>query len=109
MEHLLENHMSATDANFGIEPERYHGTLHTKKPFDPKFQKTKDEPAVVFSGKIPSKTGSYMDYYRDVVAAVRGEKDVVVKPEESRDGIRVIELARESAEKGVTIAWSEAA
>ena len=41
-----------------------------------------------------------MDYYKDVVAAIKGEKEVVVKPEESRMGIRVIELAMESVEKG---------
>ena len=61
---------------------------------------------VAFAGNIPSKQGSYMDYYRDVVATIRGEKDLVVKPEQSRDGIRIIELARESAEKGVTMPWS---
>ena len=48
-----------------------------------------------------------MDYYRDVVAAIRGEKEVVVKPEESRTGIRIIELAKQSAREGVTVAWSE--
>lgn len=58
-------------------------------------------------GKYPSARGSYVDYYKDVVAAIRGDKEVVVKPEESRMGIRVIELARESAEKGLTVAWSE--
>ena len=47
-----------------------------------------------------------MDYYKDVVAAIKGEKEVLVKPEESRMGIRVIELAMESAEKGVTVEWS---
>lgn len=48
-----------------------------------------------------------MDYYKDVVAAIKGEKEVVVKPEESRMGIRVIELAMESIERSVTVGWSE--
>lgn len=47
-----------------------------------------------------------MDYYRDVVAAIRAEKDLVVKPEQSRDAIRCIELARESAETGKAVDWS---
>jgi predicted dehydrogenase len=41
-----------------------------------------------------------------VVDAIRGEKEAVVKPEESRDGIRVIELAMESARTGKTVEWS---
>ena len=89
-----------------MEPERIHGTLDTRKEFDSKLQK-QSESGTVFSGKVPSKPGSYMDYYRDVVAAIRGEKAVVVKPEESRTGIRIIELAKQSAREGVTVAWSE--
>lgn len=99
--------MKASDPAFGIEPERYHGYLHTSKPFDASFQKKADEPAVVFSGKVKSQPGSYMDYYRDVVKAVRGEGEVVVKPKESRMGIRIIELAKISAREGRTVEWSE--
>ncbi|KAK3696325.1 hypothetical protein LTR37_018061 [Vermiconidia calcicola] len=106
MEHIFENNMKADDTGFGIEPARYHGTLYTRKELETRFQKD-GETGVVFSGKIPSKPGSYMDYYRDLVATIRGEKELVVKPEESRNGIRIIELARESAEKGVTVPWSE--
>lgn len=105
MEHLLENGMKADDPGFGVEPERYHGTLYSRKTSDPKFRKA-EKPAIAFSGKISSKRGSYMDYYRDLVATIRGEKELVVKPEQSRDGIRIIELARESAETGVTVPWS---
>lgn len=97
--------MSPTDPNFGVEPARYHGTLYTKTPSS-HTKPDLDEPAVVFSGKVPSQPGSWMDYYRDVVEAIRGEKDVVVKPEQSRDGIRIIELAMEAAKKGITIPWS---
>lgn len=99
--------MKASDPGFGVEPTRYHGHLFSSEPLDEKFEKP-DASDVKFSGTIASKTGCYMDYYRDVVAAIKGEKEVVVKPEESRNGIRVIELARESAEKGVTIPWSNA-
>jgi predicted dehydrogenase len=87
-----------------VEPEKYHGELFTKKKFD---DSQKQGTSGLWSGKITSSQGSYMDYYRDIVAAIRGEKEVVVTPEESRMGIRVIELAMESAEKGVTVQWSE--
>lgn len=105
MDHLLEDNMKADDSRFGVEPSRYHGTLHTKKPLDDSFEK--DKTGVVFTGKITSQTGSYMDYYGDLAAAVRGEKDVAVKPEESRAGIRIIELAQQSAKEGRTVDWSE--
>lgn len=111
----VEHHfagLKASDAGFGVEPERYHGYLHTTKPYTPpagapNSEKPSGAPAVVFSGKVPSQPGSYMDYYRDVAKAVRGEGEVVVKPEESRMGIRVIELARQSAREGRTVQWSE--
>lgn len=101
MENLMEFGMSPEDPGFGVEPSRYHGTMYTKKA----SEKSHD-PAAIFSGKVTSQPGSYMDYYRDVVSAIRGEKELVVKPEQVRDGIRIIELARESAQKGVTVPWS---
>ena len=105
MENLLEFGISPQDPGFGEEPARYHGILYTKTPSVHNKQDS-GEPAVVFSGKVTSQPGCWMDYYRDVVSAIRGEKELVVKPEQSRNGIRIIELARESAEKGVTIPWS---
>jgi predicted dehydrogenase len=95
--------LKADDPAYGIEPETYHGELFTKDKADDSQTQTGN----LWSGKYVSSQGSYLDYYKDVVAAIRGEKEVVVKPEESRMGIRVIELAKESAEKGVTVAWSE--
>ena len=96
--------MKADDPKFGIEPESFHGYVSTSKQLD---GVKLEENGGKFSGVVESKQGSYVDYYRDVVAAIKGEKEVMVKPEQSRMGIRVIELARESAEKGVSVAWSE--
>lgn len=96
-----------TDSSYGVEPEKYHGELFTKKQFDDSQTQVKGQNGnELWSGKLASSQGSYADYYKDVVAAIRGEKEVVVKPEESRMGIRVIELAMESAERGVTVKWS---
>lgn len=95
--------MKADNPSYGIEPEKYHGELFTKDKVDDSQAQTGD----LWCGKYVSSQGSYLDYYKDVVVAIRGEKEVVVKPEESRMGIRVIELAKESAEKGVTVTWSE--
>lgn len=95
--------MKSTDAGFGEESEDVYGYLTTTEQFDAKAQ---EETGGKYFGKYPSFKGSYCDYYTDLVAAINGKAELVVKAQESRDGIRVIELARESADKGVTLPWS---
>lgn len=95
--------LKADNLSYGIEPENYHGELFTKTQAD----KSQSQMGALWGGRYASAQGSYVDYYKDVVAAIKGEKEVLVKPEESRMGIRIIELAKESAEKGVTMPWSE--
>lgn len=93
--------MQPADPKFGVEDASTYGELTTKDQFDE--CQTKDQESGKYIGKYPSHRGSYCSYYTDVVAAIKGEGELKVKPEESRDGIRVIELARESADKGITI------
>jgi len=102
IDHLFAG-LKADNPSYGIEPEKYHGELFTKKQFDDSQRLD----GGLWSGRLASEKGSYMDYYRDVVAAIRGEKEVVVKPEESRMGIRVIELAVESMQGGASVGWRE--
>lgn len=96
--------MTTKSPGFGIEPEATNGLLTTKEKFD--NSQTFDDASGVWVGKFPSLPGSYELYYADLVKAIRGEADLYVKPEQSRDGIRVIELARESADKGCTLPFS---
>ncbi|KAF7187201.1 scyllo-inositol 2-dehydrogenase (NADP(+)) IolW [Pseudocercospora fuligena] len=96
IEQFLELKMKPTDPNFGEEPEKHHGYLTTRK-----------EDGSKFDGVVKSRKGSYVDYYKDIVKAIRGEQDLVVKAEESRNVIRLIELANESAEKGVLVEWRD--
>lgn len=98
--------MKADGPGFGVEPDNYYGFYSSNKQPQARLKQV-DGSAVKADGIITSKPGSYLDYYRDLVAAIRGEKDLVVKAEESRNGIRVIELALESAREGVTVSWSE--
>lgn len=109
--------MDSTDPSFGVEDESLWGTLTTfNKPFDSKHQTDKPEGAVVppqgpkgetkYVGKFPSFKGNYMGFYQDLVKAMNGEKKVEVDPQQSRDGLRVIELARVSAMEGRTVEWS---
>lgn len=88
---------------FGLEPEATHGLLTTKKQFC-KEQVTDQKGNWV--GKFPSLNGDYCGYYTDLVKAIRGEAEVKVSPALARDGIRIIEIGRESAEKGITLPFT---
>jgi hypothetical protein len=94
----------ATDKGFGEEPDSTFGKLATLKKVD--ASQTYNEASKKFVGNFPSIKGNYVGYYEDLVAAIRGERVLEVKPQDSRDGIRVIELARESHNKSVAVAWS---
>lgn len=89
----------------GNEPESTWGTLTTTTEFDPKNQKL-DDKSQKYIGKFPSLPGHYRGYYENIVAAVRGEAKVDVDPRTARDGIKIIEMARESHAKGVTVPWN---
>jgi len=95
--------MSASDPSFGIEPEALHGTLTTYNQFHP--SQNHNEKKNKWVGRYPAVRGWIRGYYEDVVKAVRGG-EVAVDPRDSRDGIRVMELARVSHEKGETVPWS---
>lgn len=109
--------MVVSDPKWGVEDESLWGTLTTfERPFDAEYQTEKPANEVVppvgpkgekkFIGKFPSKRGNYMGFYEDLVLAMNGVKKVEVDPQQSRDGIRVIELARISAVEGRTVEWS---
>ena len=94
--------IEATEKGFGVENEDTYGLLTTKEKFD----ESQKEDHGRWVGKFPSLTGSYVAYYEDLVKMIRGEKELVVKPETARDGLRIIEIARESAEKGCTLPFN---
>ncbi|KAK5111745.1 hypothetical protein LTR62_004665 [Meristemomyces frigidus] len=87
--------IKVTDAEFGVEPENFHGYLCT----------TDQSPMGKHDGQWKSEKGSYRDYYVDVVSAIKGG-EVKVKAEEARMGLRVIELAVESDRTGKTVEYS---
>lgn len=89
----LQRRQETADPNFGVEDKSKRGTLTTKDQFEPSIQ-TFDEESKTWTGKVPTITERWVDYYEDVVAAIRGEKEVKVKLEESGDVIRLIELVR---------------
>jgi scyllo-inositol 2-dehydrogenase (NADP+) len=72
---------------WGVEPERLWGQLNT------------DIQGLHFIGKVESEAGDYRDFYKNVKHAILGEAELIVKPEQARDVIRVIELAMQSNEE----------
>jgi predicted dehydrogenase len=92
------------DAGFAEEEERMRGTVATYEEVDGGLQKY-DEESGRYVGRYPTERGCWMDLYRNVAGAIQGKGELGVKAEEVRDVLRIIELARESHEKGVTVAW----
>lgn len=97
--------MDVKDPRFGVENSSEYGVLTTRKLFDDSFQ-TKDAVTGFFVGRVPSIPGNYTLFYENVVKAIRGQEQIVVKAEEARDVIRMSELIRESAETDRTVPWS---
>jgi predicted dehydrogenase len=50
--------------------------------------------------KYRTLAGDYSAYYTNVYGAITGQEELTVKPEESRNVIRLIELAQQSAQEG---------
>lgn len=96
---------SSDPTTFGVEPDRLHGTLTTLKEFDAKSQ-TYDEGSKKYIGQFPTIKGRYLGFYENVVDAIKGRAELEVKPEHSRDGLRLIELARESQKSHRAVPWS---
>ncbi|KAF3118204.1 hypothetical protein TWF569_003697 [Orbilia oligospora] len=92
--------MESTDPKFGVEDPSIWGKLCTKTQVN-EFQ-TLDSRTKRYIGNVPSMTGSYMKYYSDLAKAILAGEEPFVKAHQSRDGIRVIELARQSAQEGRT-------
>ena len=97
--------MSYDDPQFGINLESEYGTLTTYAEFDHKNQKY-DENTKKYAGKYPTLDGYGRGYYESLAKTIRGGEPFDVNPQTSRDGIRLMELARESHSKGQTVAWS---
>lgn len=57
-------------------------------------------------GRVETVAGSYASFYQNVADAVRGRAELAVKPEESLNVIRVIELALRSDAEGRTVPFA---
>jgi predicted dehydrogenase len=81
--------------DWGKEPESMWGTLNT------------DIEGIHFRGKVESEVGDYRLFYKNVYDAITGQAELFVTPEQARNVIRVIELAKESSENKRTVAFTQ--
>ncbi|GEO07056.1 oxidoreductase [Adhaeribacter aerolatus] len=80
--------------DWGIEPESRWGKINTE------YQ------GQHLVGTIQSEPGDYREFYANVYAAVTGQGPLAVTPEQARNTIRILELARQSSAEKRTIPWS---
>jgi predicted dehydrogenase len=93
-EEALKRGRSPREPGWGVEPAEQWGTLNTQIG------------GLHFQGKIETVPGCYSAYYENVGRAIRGEAELIVKPEEARNTIRIIELAVQSNAEKRTVAFS---
>lgn len=79
---------------WGKEPEERWGVINTSVD------------GVHVRERVETEAGDYAAYYRNVADAIRGRAELIVKPEEAADTIRVIELALESSAAKRTLPFS---
>ncbi|GKT45818.1 putative oxidoreductase [Colletotrichum spaethianum] len=102
-EQIAEGHRPL-EPGFGKESAELYGTLTTYKEFDGNSQHF-DEATKKYVGKYPSIVGRWLGIYENLADAINGKTELEVKAQQSRDAIRIIELARESHNTGATVSW----
>jgi scyllo-inositol 2-dehydrogenase (NADP+) len=93
-EEALKGGRSPREPDWGVEPETAWGTLNTQIG------------GLHFQGKIETVPGCYQSYYENVYQAIRGEAELLVKPEDVLNTVRIIELAVQSNAEKRTVAFS---
>ncbi|MFZ6010425.1 MAG: Gfo/Idh/MocA family oxidoreductase [Bacteroidota bacterium] len=83
-EQSLKDGVIPGTAGWGTEEKKYWGKLNTQVDGDH------------YEGLVETEPGNYLLFYDNVYEAVRDNKPLIVKPEESLQGICVIEAALES-------------
>lgn len=56
-----------------------------------------------YTGRIETISGNYLSYYDNIHDVIREGKELIVKPEQSMDLMRIIEGAIESNKTGNTV------
>jgi scyllo-inositol 2-dehydrogenase (NADP+) len=93
-EDALKLGQSPASEGWGEETEERWGVLNTTVG------------GVHLRGRVETLAGRYADYYRNVADAIRGRAELIVKPEEAANTIRVIELALESSARKCAVPFT---
>jgi scyllo-inositol 2-dehydrogenase (NADP+) len=93
-EEALKKGMKPGAPDWGLEPEEIWGKLTTE-------EKGKD-----VTRTLKSEPGRYQDLFQNVYEAIAEGKELIVKPEQARQTIRIIELAIQSNREKRTIEYS---
>ncbi|KAK7415170.1 hypothetical protein QQX98_006114 [Neonectria punicea] len=96
--------MKLDDPEFGKEDESKFGVLNVGAEPDPEAAQARFESGKLNKSVYPNVTPqTYLKFYELLAAAMDGKGEVPVKPEDARNGIRLVELAKASFEQGVTL------
>jgi scyllo-inositol 2-dehydrogenase (NADP+) len=90
-EEALKRGETPQDAGWGEEVQSQWGTLNTTIG------------GLNFLGQIETIPGAFQDYYRNIYEHIAGGAELAVKPEEARNTMMLIELARKSSQEKRTI------
>ncbi len=93
-ENDLKKGISLSNPNWGIEPKENDGLLNT------------DINGLHFKGKIETERGNYKNYFDNIYDAIVNGTSLAVKPEEARNVIKIIELARQSSKERMVVLFS---
>ena len=63
------------------------------------------EPGLILTEPLPIANTEHADYFRNYIAAWNGEAEFLVKIDEVRRSLRLMDAARESAETGFAVAF----
>jgi len=94
-EEALKKGLKPNTADWGLEPEAIWGKLTT------------EENGADVTHTIESEPGRYQDYFQNVYDAIAEGKELIVKPDQARQTIRIIELAFQSSREKKTVGYSE--
>jgi predicted dehydrogenase len=93
-EEALKKGLKPNTADWGLEPEAIWGKLTT------------EENGADVTHTIESEPGRYQDYFQNVYDAIAEGKELIVKPDQARQTIRIIELAFQSSSEKRTVGYS---
>ncbi|HEV7396631.1 MAG TPA: oxidoreductase [Pyrinomonadaceae bacterium] len=90
-EDALKEGRTPSESDWGTEPKEQWGTLITQAD------------GLDLEGQVKTLPGCYQCFYQNIADVISGRAELVVKPEEAKNTIRMIELAMESNEQKRTI------